>query len=255
MLRLLQKIGSSGDRTPPRPASPGEGRRVYAIGDVHGCRDLLDRLVDAILQDNSVRGDGAEVHIVLLGDLVDRGPDSAGVVAKVMAMAERWPHLECLMGNHEEVFLSALSGEKRALRVFREMGRATLLSYGIDAELIDTGEDRALHEAMLAQVPERHRDFLAARPDSLVLGDYCFVHAGIQPGVPLEEQDGRDMRWIRRPFLRSRLQHSHMIVHGHSITAEVDQAASRIGIDTGAYASGHLTAVGLEGTDRWFLST
>lgn len=254
MFSLLRRVKTAWEAAPAPYATPGEGRRVYAIGDVHGCRDLLVKLMTAIRMDNDARKP-AEVHLVLLGDLVDRGPDSAGVIDYVLTLSERWPQVECLMGNHEEVFLRALQGSARALGLFRTLGRETLLSYGLDAALIDDGEDEVLLAAMGAHIPESHREFLQNRPDNLVLGDYCFVHAGIRPGVPLEEQDGRDMRWIRSEFLKSRLPHSHIIVHGHSISDAVDTQPWRIGIDTGAYTSSRLSAIGLEGTDRWVLST
>ncbi|MET0366425.1 MAG: metallophosphoesterase family protein [Sphingobium sp.] len=239
----------------PRLFSTGEGRRVYAIGDVHGRRDLLVELMRRIVADTEARGPVPELRLVMLGDLVDRGADSAGVVDLVMDMASDWPGMECLMGNHEEMFLFALHGDGRGVDLFRRVGREALLSYGIAPSLIDEGEEGDLYAAMLDHVPEAHRDFLADRPNSLVIGDYLFVHAGIKPGVPLEDQDGRDMRWIRAPFLKSRVEHPYMVIHGHSITEEVDIRPNRIGIDTGAYASECLTAIGLEGTERWFLST
>lgn len=255
MFNLLRRARTARDMAASLTASPGEGRRVYAIGDVHGCLDLLAALVERIVADNAARGPLDEVRLVLLGDLIDRGPDSAKVLDYVIGLTERWPDLECLMGNHEEIFLAALRGESRALGVFRNMGDATLLSYGLSADLIENGEEAELLSAMLSHVPERHRDFLADRPDSLILGDYCFVHAGIRPGVPLELQEGRDMRWIRNTFLKSRTAHSHVIIHGHSISDDVDVHPFRIGIDTGAYLSTRLTAIGLEGTERWFLTT
>ncbi|MFT3965268.1 MAG: metallophosphoesterase family protein [Sphingobium sp.] len=239
----------------PRLFSTGEGRRIYAIGDVHGRRDLLAGLLDAIVADNDARGPAGELRLVMLGDLIDRGPESAGVVDLVMAMAERWPGMECLMGNHEEMFLLALRGDPQGMSLFRRLGRETLLSYGIAADIVDEGDDEAFFGAMMAHVPEGHRDYLAARPNFLVIGDYLFVHAGIKPGVPLEKQAGRDLRWIRAAFLDSPVDHPHMVVHGHSITDEADIRSNRIGIDTGAYATDRLTAIGLEGTERWFLST
>ncbi|HEX7858388.1 MAG TPA: metallophosphoesterase family protein [Sphingobium sp.] len=239
----------------PRSFSIGEGARVYAIGDVHGRRDLLVQLLRAIVADHEGRGSVAQLRLVLLGDLIDRGPDSAAILDLVMAMMERWPGMECLQGNHEEVFLLALQGNVRAMQIFRRFGGETLSSYGIDPALIAKGSHADLHAAMLTHVPEAHRDFLAARPNSLVIGDYCFVHAGIRPGVPLDEQEGHDLRWIREDFLSSRVEHPHMIVHGHSVTKAVDARPNRIGIDTGAYASDRLTAIGLEGTERWFLTT
>ncbi|MCE7797617.1 serine/threonine protein phosphatase [Sphingobium sufflavum] len=262
MFRQLRSVFGSGGEGSSTDASAasfapsvGEGVRVYAIGDVHGRCDLLRRLLETIVTDSEARGPVDRLCLVMLGDLVDRGADSAGVVDIVMAMADRWPRMTCLMGNHEEMFLLALRGDPHGLSLFRRLGRETLLSYGVDAATIERGSDEALFQAMMTQVPVAHRDFLEELPNSLVIGDYLFVHAGIRPGVALESQDGRDLRWIRGEFLGSATRHSHMVVHGHSISEFVDEQPNRIGIDTGAYASDRLTAIGLQGTGRWYLST
>ena len=150
----------------------------------------------------------------------------------------------------------ALCGDLGALQFFTRIGgRETLLSYGVEEELVDGDDEERLLARLLECVPQAHRDFIADLPHSLAIGDYLFVHAGIRPGVPIDEQKPRDMHWIREEFLRSEDRHSHMVIHGHNITPVVDEQPNRIGIDTGAYASDHLTAIGLEGTDRWFLST
>jgi serine/threonine protein phosphatase 1 len=256
MLALFRKTASdSAAIEPPRTFSVGERRRVYAVGDIHGRLDLLDRLVEQIVTDNFARGLVDDLHLVLLGDLVDRGPDSAQVIDRVLQLRETLPGFACLRGNHEEVFSLALLGDPGAINLFRNIGAETLLSYGIDEMLIDDGSESELQDAMLSHVPEAHRDFLFDLPDHLVIGDYLFVHAGIRPGVPIEGQRSEDLRWIRREFLTSEVAHSHMVVHGHSITDDVDERFNRIGIDTGAYASERLTAIGLEGEERWFLST
>lgn len=240
---------------PPRVFSVGETRRVYAVGDIHGRLDLLDELIEEIVADNYERGLVRDLHVVLLGDLVDRGPDSMGVIDRAIQFRAMLPNFTCLRGNHEEMFSLALLGDPSAIRLFRKVGSETLGSYGIDAALVAEGSDADLLDAMLARVPEAHRDFLYDLPDHLVIGDYLFVHAGIRPGIPLEGQRSEDLRWIRREFLTSPVEHSHMVVHGHSITEEVDVQSNRIGIDTGAYLSERLTAIGLEGEERWFLST
>jgi len=240
---------------PPRVFSVGEGRRVYAIGDIHGRLDLLDDLIDRIVADNFARGVLSDMHLVLLGDLVDRGPDSRGVIDRALQLRATLPGFACLCGNHEEVFGLALLGDPGALNLFRRIGVETLMSYGLSDALVEDGSDAELMEAMLSAVPEAHRDFLFDLPDHLVIGDYLFVHAGIRPGVPVTAQRSEDLRWIRKEFLTSAVPHSHMVVHGHSITDEVDERPNRIGIDTGAYLSERLTAIGLEGEERWFLGT
>jgi serine/threonine protein phosphatase 1 len=255
LLRRLVIRKEEGPVADPFVPSIGEGLRVYAIGDVHGRRDLLAELLDIIIADSIARDPVDYVRLVMLGDLVDRGADSAGVVDMVITMVNRLPGTICLMGNHEEMFLLALRGDPYGLNHFRRLGRETLQSYGVDGKIIDEGDGDELFKAMSGLVPRAHRDFMSGLPSSAVIGDYLFVHAGIRPGVPLEEQAGRDLRWIRGDFLNSRVAHPHMVVHGHSITEYVDEQPYRIGIDTGAYASGRLTAVGLEGTDRWYLST
>lgn len=239
---------------PPVPTVP-EGRRVYAIGDVHGCDREFAALLAAIDADHQARGP-ARRTIVLLGDLVDRGPDSAGVVARAMALVAGGEDIHLLGGNHEEIFLQALDGEPEALRLFARVGgRETALSYGIDPQAYEQADFADLRQMLTEAVPQAHRDFLGAAEDYLVIGDYAFVHAGIVPGVPLAEQKPADLRWIRSRFLSHSGAHEFFIVHGHTITEAVDQRPNRLGIDTGAYATGRLTAVGLQASERWFIQT
>jgi len=231
------------------------GERVYAVGDIHGRADLLESLFLDISKDYENRG-RAKTTIVFLGDLVDRGAESRRVVERLMALAESPMPCVFLAGNHEELFLKVCGGEQSIGGVFhRAGGRETLLSYGVDPELYDKCEPSQISALADQHVPEAHRAFLASFQDYWVCGDYCFVHAGIRPGVALEEQENSDLRWIRREFIESDADHGLMIIHGHTITEQVDEQPNRIGIDTGAYASGKLTAIGLEGSERWFLST
>jgi serine/threonine protein phosphatase 1 len=236
------------------PCAVPEGVRLYAVGDIHGRRDLLDRLLAAIDEDDAARGP-ARTELIFLGDLVDRGPDSAGVVARLMALAETRP-VRFLMGNHEEVFLRAVEGDQRALRfLVRIGGRETLLSYGISEEEYRTVDYDGLLDLLRARVPPAHIAFLSAFEPWIEVGDYLFVHAGLKPGIALAEQKRSDLCWIREEFLNHRDSFGRMVVHGHSITEEIDERPNRIGIDTGAFASGRLTAIGLEGEQRWYLST
>lgn len=242
-----------------RDAAPlpdtGADRRVYAIGDVHGCAALLDQLLAMIAQDDGERS-RQRISLILLGDLIDRGPDSRGVVERVMALMASGGDVHCLKGNHEEVFVLAARGDVRIMPIFRRMeGEATLASYGLDPVLFRVMTDQEIADWMERHVPRAHVDFLDALPDSIAIGDYLFVHAGIRPGVPIEAQSAADLRWIRREFLEHRGRHPHMVIHGHSISPDVDEQAGRIGIDTGAFLSGRLTAIGLQGTERWFLHT
>ncbi len=236
----------------PRAIAPGE--RIYAVGDIHGRGDCLDQLLLQIDADDRNR-EPARTTLVLLGDLVDRGPDSRGVVERLSQLDKTRPCV-FLMGNHEEVFIDAWEGDETAARLFHRIGgRETLLSYGVSPADYDLADFAQLITLLATHVPAEHIAFLRGFRDTYQSGDYLFVHAGIRPGTPIEEQRPKDMRWIRDKFLDDSRDHGLCIVHGHSITAAIDEKSNRVGIDTGAYASGKLTAIGLEGSDRWFLST
>jgi serine/threonine protein phosphatase 1 len=239
----------------PRTYEVPDGQRVYAIGDIHGRRDLLDELITLIEQDSAQRP-FAESLIIFLGDLVDRGPDSRGVVERAMELRSWFFPTRFLMGNHEEVFLRALRGDKRALRLLLRIGgRETLLSYGVSTRDYTNLDFEELLDLIISKVPDEHIEFLGSFETSIEIGDYLFVHAGIRPGVSIEAQSAADMRWIRDEFLRHRDSHGKLVVHGHSVSEDIDIRPNRIGIDTGAYASGRLTAIGLERDERWFVST
>ena len=242
-------------RKQPRAHAVPDGRRIYGVGDIHGRLDLRDRLLEAIEEDDRARGRAAS-EIIFLGDLVDRGPDSRGVVDRLMALAAGPRPVRFLMGNHEEVFLRALEGDVRALRfLIRIGGRETLLSYGIAEEEYRGLDFEDLARLAQERVPRSHVRFLAAFENWIEIGDYLFVHAGLRPGIAIAEQSTSDLCWIRDDFLKHRDSFGKMVVHGHSITEGVDIRPNRIGIDTGAFASGRLTAIGLEKEERWFLST
>ena len=242
-------------RTPEwRPAIP-PGRRVYAVGDVHGCIDELDRLLTMIDADDAERG-AAETSLIFIGDLVDRGPASAQVIERVRMLAAGPREVRVLAGNHEEIFARALRGDDKALRLFcRIGGRETALSYGITPEEYEACDYAELVEALDRQVPPEHRGFLAQLENMVELGDYLFVHAGVHPDAELDAQDPADLRWIRSPFLDHDQPLAKMVVHGHTIADDLDVRPHRIGIDTGAYATGRLTALGLEGEANWRLQT
>jgi serine/threonine protein phosphatase 1 len=237
-----------------RGSAVPDGIRVYAIGDIHGRRDLLDRLLGMIDDDDAARGP-ARTELIFLGDLVDRGPDSVGVIERLMALRET-RRVRYLMGNHEEVFLRAVGGDLRALRfLIRIGGRETLLSYGMSEEEYCGLDFDDLLPLLQQKVPPAHVSFLSAFESWIEVGDYLFVHAGLRPGVAVEDQKTSDLCWIREDFLSHRDSFGKMVVHGHSITEEIDERPNRIGIDTGAFASGRLTAIGLEADQRWYLST
>lgn len=251
MLANLLKSRRSPVRVPAIPA----GQRIYAIGDVHGCLDALDTLL-VMIDAEERRRDKAATTLVFLGDLVDRGPASAQVVARVRDLAAARGDVRCLLGNHEEVFLQALDGDLAAIKLFcRIGGRETAISYGLSNAEYERLDYRELQAALDRLVPAADRAFLATCEDMIEVGDYLFVHAGVRPGVALGEQRRSDLRWIRETFLDHTRPLDRMVVHGHTIAETVETGPHRIGIDTGAYATGRLTALCLEETARDVLQT
>jgi serine/threonine protein phosphatase 1 len=247
MLKSLRSLFRAAESAPA--AALPEGTRAYALGDIHGRADLFTALIAGVEADDAARGP-ATTTMILLGDLVDRGPDSAGVIQ----LARDWQArraVRILMGNHEEMFLEALESEEVLRHFLRYGGRETLLSYPIDAEAYTRAELAETRQLALAAIPPEDLEFIRSFEDQVRLGDYLFVHAGIRPGVPLEDQRTADLRWIRETFLSHSESFGPVVVHGHTIFAEPEVRANRIGIDTGAYTSGRLTALGLEGTSRW----
>jgi serine/threonine protein phosphatase 1 len=250
--RLLRRKNTA---RPIDSATIPEGRRVYAIGDIHGRNDLLQQLLDKIIRDDGERDD-AESEIIFLGDLVDRGPDSAGVIETVMRLKEDVGSVRFLMGNHEEVYLAAATGNEKSVRFFNRIGgRETILSYDIPMREYAELDMSQLAKRIPELFPREHVDFIADFEDQIIIGDYAFVHAGIRPGVPLSEQRPKDLRWIREDFLSVQEAHEKVIVYGHTINEEVVETGTRIGIDTGAYYSNKLTALALQGSERWYLDT
>jgi serine/threonine protein phosphatase 1 len=230
------------------------GARAYAVGDIHGRLDLLELLLAEIAEDARARP-SKRTYIIFLGDLIDRGPDSAGVVERLRNYRPDFATPIFLAGNHEEVMLRVLRGEPDILSDWLKFGGAECLaSYGIDAGTLKRMAPDNAAELLQSKVPSTHIDFLEGFADTFRFGDYLFVHAGIRPGIPLAEQDQFDLRWIREPFLSGSHEHGPIVVHGHTIVRQVEERAHRICIDTGAYHSGILTAVGIEDDQRWYLS-
>lgn len=237
-------------------ASIPAGQRVYAVGDIHGRLDLLDELLARLDADDEARGP-AETTLIFLGDLIDRGPQSMQVVKRVMDIKAHHPRTRILLGNHEEVFLQALRGDSvGALRYAIRIGAdATIQSYGVTGDEYTKTSMEELFQISKARVPLDHLEFMESFEDMIVIGDYVFVHAGVRPDKPLGQQKIQDLRWIRGDFLDYRGTLEKIVVHGHSIADDVEILPHRIGLDTGAYASGVLTAMGFEGGERWLLQT
>jgi len=235
-------------RTPRIP----DGRTVYAIGDVHGCAVLLDRLIKAIEADAATRR-ADSFELLFLGDLVDRGPHSAQVIDRCIELAASDRTTGFLIGNHEEMMLKALDGSLEALRFWmRNGGVEAMASYGVPEHMFAARGDDLLAD-FAPRIPAAHLRFLRKLEDSIAIGDYLFVHAGVRPGVELDRQRSGDLRWIRDSFLDHEGDHGAMIVHGHTISETVEMRNNRIGVDTGAYKSGILSAIGLSGADRWIV--
>jgi len=250
MLKSLRQLFERQGTAPPAAEVPA-GQRVYAIGDIHGRLDLFEAMIAAIEADDAA-GAPADTTVILLGDLVDRGPDSAAVVARARDW-QRQRKVRILQGNHEEMFLSSFEDADTLRHFLRFGGKETVLSYGIDPEAYRQASVEEVQQLMQRAIPPEERAFLAGFEDMIAIGDYLFVHAGILPEQPLEEQKPRHLRWIREPFLSHAEPHGAVVVHGHTITHEPQDRGNRIGIDTGAYMSGRLTALVLEGSERRYL--
>lgn len=242
---------------PRRESGPAGARgwRAYAVGDIHGRLDLLEQLLAKIHGDIEQRKH-RKLLLIFVGDLIDRGPSSAQVIDRLRTYKEPGVRTVFLLGNHEEVLLRILGGDKALISKWTTFGGAECLrSYGVDPAIVGRmREDDAL-EAIRAAIPREHVKFLESFDDSCRFGDYLFVHAGIRPGVEFDQQRQADLRWIREPFLLDETDHGFVVVHGHTIRPEVEVRPNRIGIDTGAYRTGVLTALALEGTESWLLDT
>jgi len=240
--------------TPQTPADTV----VYAIGDIHGRLDLLDRMHRQIA-DDAMRRAASRRQVVYLGDYASRGPDTAGVVDRVCAWLPEGFERITLKGNHEDLLLRFLDGEIDTGRHWLDYGGLEAMSaYGVviaEREARDDASVIALGEDLAERIPTSHLEFFRGLQTRYRSGGYFFVHGGVRPGVPLEEQSDRDCLWIRKTFLNSDADHGAMVVHGHSISDEPELRHNRIGIDTGAYRSGILTCLVLEGEARSFLQT
>jgi serine/threonine protein phosphatase 1 len=235
------------------PPSTG-GRRVYAVGDTHGHTDALRPLLGQLAADAADAGE--RPLLVFLGDYVDRGPDSRGVIDAILALEAQGPfEVVCLKGNHEDALLRVLVDTEFGPNWIANWGQATLRSYGVHLPAWGREmEETPRVQAELARaLPASHKAFLRRCVMSLTVGDYLFVHAGVRPGVALADQDDRDLLWIRYDFLESQADFGKVVVHGHTPSDRPELKANRIGIDTGVYFSGVLTAVRLEGTDQRIL--
>jgi len=240
----------------PEARAP-EGLRLYAIGDVHGRADLLAEMHIRIARDLA-RRPVPDWRVIHLGDYIDRGPDAARVLS-LLADYWRGGHAEFMVGNHDTFlrdFLTDPEGADLDLWIINSGGH-TLRSFGVDPLLATLSGDPVVFQQLCASVdamvPAEVKAFLAALKPIVRHGDYVFVHAGVRPGVPLEEQAVEDLVWIREPFLSSRADFGAVVVHGHTPVDAVEVRPNRIGIDTGAVFSGLLSCLVLEGAERHLL--
>jgi serine/threonine protein phosphatase 1 len=235
-----------------REARVPDGWRIYVVGDIHGQAELLRKLRQSITVELAT-SQAEKSLTVFLGDYIDRGIDSKGVLDIVSAEPFPTPIVP-LYGNHEAMLLSFLEQQDEDGRWLANGGLETLYSYGIDTSNVRYGQGipKAASD-LLKALPESHITFLQNLRLSFLAGDYFFCHAGIRPGVPLKQQRETDLLWIRGDFLKSGTRHEKVIVHGHTPVREPEIRSNRINIDTGAYISGRLTCLILEGASKRFL--
>ena len=240
---------------PVNPAVP-VGTTVYAIGDVHGRLDLLHDLEDQIRR-HAGADDADRRVLIYVGDYIDRGFDSRGVVDHILDGPPAGFEQVCLKGNHEDFLLRFLDDAQSGPVWLANGGRETLMSYGVaipQGTRIYDELGATQHKLELA-LPAAHLKFFTQLALSHVEGGYLFVHAGVRPGVPIADQSQDDLIWIREEFLADDADHGYLVVHGHTPTQDPELRANRIGIDTGAFATGRLTCLVLSGEAQGFLAT
>ncbi len=240
----------------PAPSAPSAiDELTFAIGDIHGRIDLFEKMLAEIRIDAA--SCVTKPRIVLLGDYIDRGPDSRGVIERIIELGQsRWCDVIPLRGNHEQAMLDFLNDATGGPIWLSHGGLETLKSYGVARPLGNSDHEDwpEIQHALLSCMGLKHFEFLTSLKAYYVQDDYLFVHAGVQPGLPLVEQTEKTLLWIREPFLSAKKAASRVVVHGHTPTPAAEDKTWRINVDTGAYATGVLTAVRLEGTSRAFIS-
>lgn len=254
MLPVLKNLFKKSPPLKTGPRGPA-GKRCYAIGDVHGCARELSSLLDMIRADHESRPE-KKTAIVSLGDLIDRGPDSRGVIEIFMSVDIPGCSTHIIAGNHEEMLITGLTDDPSVLpNWLRHGGYAFCESYGLIAEDLMGVDGDTARARILDVLPQSHIDFLKGTLEQVRFGDYLLVHAGVNPARPLDDQDSHDLRWIRNEFLLSEKDFGAVIVHGHTVFDEADIRPNRISLDTGAYKTGRLTAIRLEDNEKELIST
>ncbi len=251
---LLDKFRTK--KKPPREFWIPENQRVYAVGDIHGRADLVERIHEIIISD-AAEHSHKKNFIVYLGDYLDRGPYARETIDLLISSQPPGFERVYLMGNHEQILLNFLD-EPSILSMWLGVGGgSTLMSYGLKPPGSGFSEQKAheVRDELREKIPAEHIGFIKNLRQSFPAGDYLFVHAGIRPAVPIEDQTPDDIYWIRDEFLNSDADHGKMVIHGHTISEDIQHLSNRIAIDTGAYASGVLSCVVLEENRIKFLST
>jgi serine/threonine protein phosphatase 1 len=229
-----------------KPRLP-DGVRIYAISDIHGCAHLLEQMLGVIDADVA-RSRPLHAIEVYLGDYIDRGPDSRATL-DILIRRSQHGNTVFLKGNHEAFLAAVFRDPSRMMDWFQVGGMQTLMSYGLSpSPSPDEEEQRALMQEFAAAMPPQHHAFLQRLRLTFTCGDFFFVHAGVRPGVPLQEQKEADLLWIRDEFLRSQKRFSKYIVHGHTPVRSAEVLNNRANIDTGAYATGNLTLLSIQGS-------
>lgn len=235
-----------------RDAAAPDGMRIYAIGDVHGRLDCLTEM-HVLIAAEIERDRPDDWRIIHLGDYVDRGPESAGVLDLLSKATGQDDRVLALLGNHDEGFLDFLADPDDGELFIRFGGFDTAASYGVVLDVLTRPARMESHRSLVAAVPQDHLFFLRDRPRSASFGDFFFCHAGIRPGVALDAQDPHDLIWIRREFLNHRDLHEKVVVHGHTPVASPEVMANRVDVDTAAFDTGRLTALVIDGREKRFI--
>ncbi|QGZ93371.1 metallophosphoesterase family protein [Terricaulis silvestris] len=236
-------------------ASFAEARLGFAIGDVHGRADLLDQMLLRIAHDVA-EANSQNAIVIFMGDYVDRGPDSAEVIAHLLSQQPPGIEWRFLKGNHEQSMLNFLDGPTMNRGWLAHGGLETLVSYGVSplpsigssAEAIVQARDQ-----LKQNMPASHLAFLQSLERFVIVGDYLFVHAGVDTSLPIERQRDDDLFWVRGKFLNDTRAFSHVVVHGHTPVTTPYRDHRRICVDTGAYATGRLCAARFFGDSVTFL--
>ena len=245
IISLLNRLRKNDPASSTKP-----GQRIYAIGDMHGRIDLHAALMDMIVADAASTKE-RDLVLIYLGDYIDRGPASDQIIETLIASPPDGFRVRYLRGNHEDMLLQFIDGINNTDVWLNNGGEQTLVAYGCAS----TGNPRQTRLDLRTKLPASHLAFFRSLKTMHQEGDYLFVHAGLRPGIPIEQQSDADMMWIRTAFLQSTENFGKFVIHGHSIQPEPEIRHNRIGIDTGAWRTDVLTCLVLDGEERKFLST